>query len=48
MGFSGREFVATQIMAGFAADSHSAGVSIERLASDAVKWADALIKELGK
>jgi hypothetical protein len=48
-GLTKREYMATQIMAGFASDPDT-GINIRNLiaASAAVAWADELLKELEK
>lgn len=43
-----RERIAAAVLAGFAADGSTVGMSGAVLAREAVKWADALIEELSK
>jgi|AntDeeMetagen192_2_1112575.scaffolds.fasta_scaffold02971_3 hypothetical protein len=47
-GITKREFMATQIMAGFAADPAMDDVNIGWLGDSAVAWADALLLALQK
>lgn len=46
-GLTKREYAAIKIMAGFASDPDTAG-TVEEVSKYAVKWADALLKELEK
>jgi hypothetical protein len=45
-GLTKREYMATHIMAGLAAYDDGGVASLEAIASDAVRWADALLLEL--
>lgn len=46
-GLTKREYAAIKIMAGFASDPDTAG-TVGEISKYAVKWADALLKELDK